>query len=125
MARRSGYRRIWVPAHEVRATSVRAAHHVKGHYRYSYQHRAALRRAEGRREHLYTNPRERRANLREFEERYGTEKGRRVFGAVVGKVRREQFREGRRGRFETVRQHESHTRYGKREHVRGHRARIA
>lgn len=125
MARKSGYKRVWVPAHFVPATSARRGFHVEGHYRYNWRHREALREAEGRREHLYTNPTERKANLREFEERYGSEKGRRVFGAVVGKVRREQVREGRRGPVERIRTHVSHTRYGKREHVRGHRARIA
>lgn len=37
----------------------------------------------------------RKRNLPKFEKRYGKEKGRKVYGAVVGKVRRERMAEGK------------------------------
>ncbi len=46
--------------------------------------------------HLYRRGAKRRVE-REFESRYGPRKGRRVYGAVVGKVRRERLaKKGRR-----------------------------
>ncbi|MDG6968263.1 MAG: hypothetical protein JRN50_02255 [Nitrososphaerota archaeon] len=44
--------------------------------------------------HLYTHG-GRRRNLPEFEKRYGREHGKEVYGAVVGKVRRERMAEGK------------------------------
>ncbi len=72
--------------------------------------------------HLYTNPRQRRQNIRAFEARYGA-RGKEVFGAVVGKVRREQVAAGRRSPIERIRGHTAHrgrTTY----RVRGHLARV-
>ena len=43
--------------------------------------------AEG---HLYKNG-AKRGQLRKFENRYGTKKGKEVYGAVVGKVKRERM----------------------------------
>jgi hypothetical protein len=116
-------KRYWVRAHTTRDGFGRG-HRVKGHYRYSYEHRAALRQEEGRNVHLYTNPSQRAENLRDFERRYGAKKGRRVFGAVVGKVRREQIHEGRRGHIERISPHYSTSRRGKRFYVRGHQAHV-
>ncbi len=98
---------------------------VQPYFRYTAAHRAALRAAEGRPVHLYSNPAERKKNLRSFEERYGAAKGKRVYGAVVGKVRREQAAAGTRSRVERVGAHRSTSRTGNPEWVRGHRARIA
>jgi len=78
----------------------------------------------GRKRQLYTNPQDRSIERREFTERYGKKKGRYVYGAVVGKTRREQFEAGTRGRYETVKRHASRSRTGKRETVRRHRARV-
>lgn len=48
-------------------------------------------RSEG---HLYREG-AKRGELRKFENRYGKEKGKRVYGAVVGKVKRERARKKR------------------------------
>lgn len=84
--------------------------------RSSNGHRAHVR-------HIYSNPKQREENLAEFEERYGERKGRRVFGATVGKIRRQQASKGGR-RVLTVRKHKSKTRYGKSETVKRHKERI-
>jgi hypothetical protein len=46
-------------------------------------------------EHLYRNGAKSR-ELSEFEKRYGTKKGKYVYGATVGKVRRERLAKRRR-----------------------------
>jgi len=53
--------------------------------------RTSHRRAE---RHLYRYGAKSR-ELREFERRYGKEKGRRIYGAVVGKIKRERERKHR------------------------------
>jgi hypothetical protein len=59
---------------------------------------------------------------RAFERRYG-KRGRAVYGAVIGKVAREQA--ARRGeKVERVRRHESTSRKGRRFEVRAHEARL-
>ncbi len=116
-------KRYWVRAHTSRDRFGRG-HRVKGHYRYSYEHRATLRQEEGRPVHLYTNPTERNENLRQFEQHYGEKKGKYVYGAIVGKTRRAQIHEGRRGHIERVSPHYSTSRRGKRFYVRGHQARV-
>lgn len=74
--------------------------------------------------HLYTNVRQRRANLRSFKHRYGAKRGAAIYGAVVGKVRREQAAEGTRKRKVWVSAHRSHSRLGKITHVKGHYMRL-
>ena len=54
--------------------------------------RARKSRSEG---HLYREG-AKRGELRKFENRYGKEKGKRVYGAVVGKVKREREAKKRR-----------------------------
>lgn len=72
---------------------------------------------------LYRGRGTRQRELRKFEAEYGREKGRRVYGAVIGKVRREQVRSGARSPIERVRPHTG--RRGRRRfRVRGYRARI-
>lgn len=73
--------------------------------------------------HLYTHGAQ-ASQLRAFQKRYGKRKGALVYGAVIGKVRREQFEAGTRGREEWVSPHKSHSRTGRPEHVRGHVARV-
>jgi hypothetical protein len=64
---------------------------------------------------------------REFEDRYGKKKGKRVYGAVVGKVERERAadveddRPRSRSSEHEVEEHEETVR-GRRYRVRGHRA---
>lgn len=64
---------------------------------------------------------------REFEQRYGREKGKRVYGATVGKVERERAAEDEddrprnSGDTHGVEPHEREV-DGRPEHVRGHRA---
>ena len=53
--------------------------------------RARRSRSEG---HLYRDG-ARHGELRKFENRYGKEKGKRIYGAVVGKVKRERARKKR------------------------------
>ena len=53
--------------------------------------RARRSRSEG---HLYRDG-AKRGELRKFENRYGKEKGKQVYGAVVGKVKRERTRKKR------------------------------
>jgi hypothetical protein len=78
----------------------------------------------GRRRHLYSNRRDRAYEEREFEERYGASGGRNrkggryIYGAVVGKVRREQAAAGTRSHREVIPAHWSHSRTGRRERVR-------
>ena len=55
---------------------------VRGHTRNG-------RRVRGHIRHLYSNPADRRAVEAEFERRYGARRGRYIYGATVGKVRRE------------------------------------
>ena len=75
-------------------------------------------RSRKREKHLYTNPAERAVVRRTFTEEYGPVKGRYVYGAVVGKVRREQAAAGTRSHREVIRAHKSHSRKGKVERVR-------
>jgi hypothetical protein len=78
----------------------------------------------GRRRHLYSNKRDRIAAERAFTRRYGKSGGRKgkggryVYGAVVGKVRREQVAAGTRSSREVIRAHTSRSRKGKRFRVR-------
>jgi hypothetical protein len=67
----------------------------------------------GRRRHLYSNKRDRAYERREFTVGYGGRKGRYVYGAVVGKVRREQAAAGTRPHREVVRAHRSRSRRGR------------
>jgi hypothetical protein len=55
---------------------------VRGHLR-------SGRRVRGHVRHLYSNPADRRAAEAEFERRYGARRGRYIYGATVGQVRRE------------------------------------
>ena len=71
---------------------------------------------------LYRGAGTRSRQLRAFGRRYG-KRGRAVYGAVVGKVAREQA-VARGEKVERVRPHRSHTRSGHTEHVRGHPARL-
>lgn len=78
------------------------------------------RRRTGR---LYRGRGTRARELRSFQERYGARRGRRVYGAVVGKTARE--RAARRPRHtlrERVKPHWSESSEGKRYRVRGHEA---
>ena len=93
---------------------------VRGHVR---RYRGHTRVVHSHLRHLYTNRRERAQNLRSFKARYG-KRGPEVFGAVVGKVRREQVAAGKRSNREWVAPHTSHSRTGRREHVKGHYARV-
>jgi hypothetical protein len=78
----------------------------------------------GKKRHLYSNRRDRAIERREFTERYGEtggtsgKGGRYIYGAVVGKVRREQAAVGTRPHREVIPAHWSHSRTGKRERVR-------
>lgn len=60
------------------------------------RHRRKGRRVRSYRRHLYSNKKDRAIERREFTERYGPEKGRYVYGATVGKVRREKRASRRR-----------------------------
>jgi hypothetical protein len=81
-------------------------------------------RSRKRRRHLYTNKRDRAYERREFTERYGKTGGRTgkggayIYGAVVGKVRREQAAAGTRPRREVIPAHYAHSRRGRRFRVR-------
>jgi hypothetical protein len=68
--------------------------------------------------HLYSNRADRAIERREFTEEYGPEKGPRVYGAVVGKVRREQAEAGTRPHREVIKAHTERTRSGRRVRVR-------
>lgn len=73
---------------------------------------------------MYSNPVQRRANIRAFERRYGA-RGRSVYGKVVGKVRREQVASGRRRRVTWVRPHMARNPGSRhRHHVAGHRMKV-
>jgi hypothetical protein len=86
--------------------------------------RVNVRRRKAR--HLYSNKKDRAALRREFTERYGAEgersttgeSGREIYGAVVGKVRREQVAAGTRSSRETIPAHWSRSRKGKRFRVK-------
>lgn len=47
--------------------------------------------------HLYRGAGTKERELRKFEEEYGTEKGRYIYGATVGKVRLERLKKGKGG----------------------------
>ncbi len=71
-------------------------------------------------EHLYRDNAEKKEE-KAFEERYGKAKGQRVYGATVGKVKREQLeREGKSVGREHVKGHVAFSKKGNLYHVRGH-----
>ena len=73
--------------------------------------------------HLYRNARDREAEIRDFERRYGKEHGREVYNEVVGKVAREQAAHEPGGvKVEHVKGHISFNSRGAREVVRPHEA---
>lgn len=76
-----------------------------------------------RRRHLYRGGAEKR-ELREFQERYGEEHGKEVYGAVVGKTAAEQAREQGGVKIEHVRGHIATSDRGTRFRVRPHEARV-
>jgi bisphosphoglycerate-dependent phosphoglycerate mutase len=61
---------------------------------------------------------------REFEDRYGEHKGERVYGAVVGKVAREQAAERGGKKVERIRRHPATSSQGKPYIVRAHEAEV-
>jgi len=84
---------------------------VKSHSRRGRRVRSHIR-------HLYSTKKGRAASRAAFTRRYGARKGRYVYGAVVGKVRREQAAAGTRPHRETIRAHTSRSRRGRRFRVR-------
>jgi hypothetical protein len=81
-------------------------------------------RSRRRRRHLYSNKRDRAYEEAQFTRRYGKTGGRKgkggryVYGAVVGKVRREQAAAGSRSHREVIPAHYSHSRRGRRFRVK-------
>lgn len=71
-----------------------------------------------RKRHLYSNKKDRAIERREFTEEYGPVKGRYVYGAVVGKVRREQAAAGSRPHREVIKAHAGRSARGRRFRVR-------
>ncbi len=63
-------------------------------------------------------------SLKSFKARYGARKGARVFGAVVGKVKREQAAKHSGVLIEEVKRHTSHSKKGTPFIVRRHKARV-
>lgn len=55
-------------------------------------------RARAHNRHLYGSKANQARELRQFQDRYGSEKGRYVYGATVGKVARERSAKRRRSR---------------------------
>ena len=49
--------------------------------------------------HLYRGKGTKQRELRQFEQRYGKTKGKRVYGAVIGEVKREQMNKKRYRNF--------------------------
>lgn len=87
-------------------------------------HERKGRRVRTHTRHLYSTAKGRRESEREFRERYGSRGGRDrkgyryIYGATVGKVRREQAAKGTRSHREIVRAHRAHSRKGRRYRVR-------
>lgn len=92
------------------------------------ERRIRVRRAKnGRRahiRHLYSVPSQRPAELREFIDRYGKRRGTYIYGATVGKVRREQAAKRPSGRLNERIGGYYYWRNGKRVHVRTHPAMV-
>lgn len=70
---------------------------VAGRFGRSRKKRREKRQQAERQKHLYRDGAE-PAELRKFEREYGREKGRQIYGATVGKVRREQQKHHKKAR---------------------------
>lgn len=73
---------------------------------------------------LYRGKGTKRFELRKFNKRYGAKRGKAVWGAVIGKVAREQAAATGRTKIEWVKRHKAHSVKGRPFIVRRHPARV-